>query len=91
MAIVINLIKFLPTTRHSHVHDVIFSKSVTGSIDELPKVKLAAENVELVEEVHIHVCDIHHVGPGELATSYCVDCGKLVCTVHEEVCMFCFG
>ena len=76
---------------YSQLYDVIFRKSVTGSIDELPKVKLAAENVEPVEESHIHVCDIHHEGPGKQATSYCMDCGKLVCREHEEVRMLCFG
>ena len=78
---------------YSQLYDVIFRKSVTGSIDELPKVKLAAENVEPVEESHIHVCDIHHEGPGKQATSYCycADCGKLVCREHEEVCMSFFG
>ena len=61
-----------------------FSKSVTVSIEELPKVIIQDQSCSSGTTDLAYVCGSNEAD-GKTASAYCTDCGKLMCREHEEV------
>ena len=63
---------------------VYFSKSVTVSIEELPKVIIQDQSCSSGTTGLAYVCGSNEAD-AKTASAYCTDCGKLMCREHEEV------
>ena len=61
-----------------------FSKSITVSIEELPKVIIREQSCSSRTTGLAYACGSNEAD-GKTASAYCTDCGKLMCREHEEV------